>query len=479
MKKQLFQPANFFLLLLPLAVFRVSDHVFFWDTIQLGSKQAHWFYETQFTNLILPEMIDSGHPPLFGLYLAACWTLFGKSLLVSHLAMIPFLIGIVLFLQRIGNYLGNGGTTFFLLCLFFADPVILSQSLLISPDIVLMFFFLMALWSLFYNQRLYLYFAAVGLAMISMRGMMVVLMLYIFDLIRPFLKSDKSDFSSGNIVKAAFFKLPPYVPSGLLALAFLVYHYQQTGWIGYHENSPWAASFEKIDGFGGLVKNIAVLAWRYLDFGRIFLWLVLAYGLWVAWKRKMTSNYIFRQLLVLFILAVVVLSPSQLAHKYLVVHRYNIPGFIALTFLAYHVFFNLLAVQQRLAQNLFTIAFIGLISGNLWVYPKKISQGWDSTLAHMPYYDLRGQMLDFIDQQGLEVDRIGTAFPELDAFKYRDLSDSESEFSRKNLETQEYILYSNVMNDFTDEEIDELEQEWIVIQAYEKMNICVILYQRE
>src|SRR5665811_945241 len=68
---------------------------FFWDTIQLGSEHAHFFYETNFRIIILPNVIDSGHIPILGIYLASIWTLFGKSLLLSHLAMLPFVLGIV------------------------------------------------------------------------------------------------------------------------------------------------------------------------------------------------------------------------------------------------------------------------------------------------------------------------------------------------------------------------------------------------
>src|SRR4051794_38753575 len=79
-----------------LLTFFVLHNSFFWDTIQLGSKQAHWFYDHNFKFFFLPEIIDSGHPPSFGIYLAICWKLFGKSLPVSHLAMLPFLLGIVI-----------------------------------------------------------------------------------------------------------------------------------------------------------------------------------------------------------------------------------------------------------------------------------------------------------------------------------------------------------------------------------------------
>ena len=47
-----------------------------------------------------------------------------------------------------------------------------------------------------------------------------------------------------------------------------MFHYLETGWMGYHENSPWAPAFEKVD-FQGAIKNILILGWRLLDFGRV------------------------------------------------------------------------------------------------------------------------------------------------------------------------------------------------------------------
>ncbi|MEK7253678.1 MAG: hypothetical protein AAB316_02970, partial [Bacteroidota bacterium] len=90
-----------------LATYLVRNHPFFWDTIQLASKHAHFFYDTDFQSLILPENIDSGHPPAFGMYLALVWKIFGKTLTVSHFAMLPFLWGIVFFILKIGERLGG------------------------------------------------------------------------------------------------------------------------------------------------------------------------------------------------------------------------------------------------------------------------------------------------------------------------------------------------------------------------------------
>ena len=46
----------------------------------------------------------------------------------------------------------------------------------------------------------------------------------------------------------------------------------------------------------------------------------------------------------------------------------------------------------------------GLISGNLWIYPRNIAQGWDATLAHVPYYNLRIEAINYLDKNNIEID---------------------------------------------------------------------------
>jgi len=456
-----------------LATWLVRDHVFFWDTVQLGSKHAHWYYENDFHTLLLPEQFDSGHPPVFGMYLAVLWQWFGKSLPVSHFAMLPFLFGIIFFLWKIGAKLTNRKFAPFLLLLAFADPVLAAQSLLASPDVALVCFFLMGVWGIFTRQNGWKVLAALGLAMISMRGMMTVVVLFLFDWLayresKPLLQ-----------MKTIFQKVLPYVPAGLFGLAFLIWHYRQTGWIGYHPDSPWTPSFERVD-LPGFAKNIAVLGWRLLDFGRVFVWLVIGGTLLYLWRakqvKKLWQNKQMRRLVGLFLLALLVLTPSLLLYKGLSAHRYLLPVFLSLTLIAFVLIFKHLQ-SKRIRLLAFGIAFIGLLTGNSWIYPDKISQGWDSTLAHLPYYDLRAQMLDYIESERIPLDAVGTAFPEIGALKYRDLSGRETGFAPKDLQRQSYILYSNVMNDYSDAEIDSLKQNWTLVQEFSQWGVRVALYK--
>jgi len=75
-----------------LVVLFSQEQPFFWDGA-LHSKLAHWYLEHHFQNLVPPPELDSGHPPFFALFLAVVWRVFGRSLLMSHLLMLPFILG--------------------------------------------------------------------------------------------------------------------------------------------------------------------------------------------------------------------------------------------------------------------------------------------------------------------------------------------------------------------------------------------------
>ena len=455
-----------------LVIFLVRNQPFFWDTIQLASKHGHFFYETNFRSMILPEVIDSGHPPVFGMYMAAIWKIFGKTLSASHFAMLPFLWGIVFFLVKTGEKLVNMTAAPWLVLLCFADPVLAGQSVLVSPDVVLVCFFLMGLWAVLEGKAGWLTLAVTGLGLISMRGMMVGVSLYLFSV----LISEKIDFQQ------AIKRLPPFLPGGLLAAAWLFYHWKQTGWIGYHENSTWAPSFERV-GMQGFIKNIAVLGWRMLDFGRLFIWVALAvagfYFLkknawnWPVFVRKNTGW----QLVILFVITLFVLVPSQLLHKGLLAHRYLLPVFIPLNFVAYYLIFKTLDEIRGTSGLLLMLLIAGFASGNFWIYPKKISQGWDSTLAHLPWYRLQEQAVNFIQASGIPFSSVGTAFPNIGPKEVSELNGVGEGFHEKDLSKDCYVLYSNIMNDFSDEEIDELETAWRPVFSTERRGVCVILYK--
>jgi hypothetical protein len=286
-----------------LLVLATSTFPFFWDTIQLASKHAHYFYESNFSSIILPNEIDSGHIPTLGIYIALIWKIFGKSLVLRHLAMLPFVWGIVYQSIQLTKRLFVGKWTIAAILLFLADATLMAQCTLVSPDVLLVFFFVMALNHFYSYKKVWFAIALAGLGLASMRGMMCFAALFIAHLIIKSLeKPMKGNFGAKlkSVFSSAFSILPLYLPAFVIVFSFLAWHYYKTGWIGYHKNMPWYPLFEIVD-FKGAIRNVFILGWRLIDFGRLFVWLTGIICVWHYFKKRPALNDTFRNLVIIYI----------------------------------------------------------------------------------------------------------------------------------------------------------------------------------
>ena len=471
-----------------LIAFLTSPLPFFWDTVQLGAMQGDWFFRTADHSLLLPDRIDSGHIPGFGLYLSTVWHWFGQSLVASHLAMAPWLWLLFYQLVRLGRYSAASSYWWLLPLIALADPVLLGQMVLISPDIVLVAAFLLSVNSILEGERNWLAVGIAILGLISLRGMMIGLCLFFWDAWLHWSPSRR------EAIKKIGELLLPYLPGGLLAIAYLSYHYWAKGWVGIHEDSPWAESFA-LSSFGSLLRQGAVVIWRLLDFGRVFVWLVLlitlaTYGLlqyknaerqtfydWqqgiIRWFRAAPGLY--RKVGGLCMLLLIVIGLPALLSQGLSQHRYFLPFFLCLSW------FTLLSLDRipriRRRKWLAAILILGLFSGIRWIYPDHIAQGWDASPAHLPYYNGRAQAIAYLDQKGIPLSAVGTAFPEVGPVHFRELNDRQEGMIHRDLSKQSFIYYSNVMNDFTDEELQLLQTAWDPVFSYDRWGVKVMIYQ--
>jgi len=458
----------FFLILFAILTYLVSDHIFFWDTVQLGAKHGLHFYDTNFSEILLPDAIDSGHVPVFGMYLALMWKVFGKTLFVSHFAMLPFLFGIVIQSFHLVKRYVPINYLFYALLLFLLEPTLLGQAALVSPDIPLVFFFLLSLNSTLSNNRILLTFGIIGLFLISMRGGMISFAILLLDLYFNYNKSSSKGF--WRLLKMSW----SYLPGFLLFCVYNYVHYVNKGWIGYHENSPWSPSFQHVD-FAGFVKNIIVLGWRLLDFGRVFLWII---GLWFAVKyfSKYRKDNKIKELLIIFLVVTICASISFLTYTGLNAHRYILPVYLSFSLLVIYMIFSSEIIQKRWITSLLCV---GLLSGHLWVYPSHISQGWDASLAHLHYYDLRKKMLADMDSLNITIPEVACVYPNNSEQRYMNLSNDTTKHSAFDHALSTYVLYSNVYNDYTDEDVKVLTEEFKITSHHQKMGVFITLYERK
>ncbi len=458
-------------LFVALIIILVINTPFFWDKDVIISKRAFWFVENNFS-LNLPNSLDNGYAPALSLLLALLWKIFGQTLITGHLLMLPFAFGLVYQFYRFLSYLSDNKRFINLtMILLLLDTTVLSQIVVVSNDLLLIFFFFLSLNAILYGKRNRLFISILFLSLSHMRGVMVCMIVFVFE-VSMFIKTTKG--FTGNFKKSLTL-LPQYLPAAILFLSYQIYHYLQTGWIITHEHSPWIGCFEAVD-FKGFVFNIGILVWRLSDFGRIFYWIVLIVFFLLVIRGKQKSDSNIRIMVVLIIVSSIVLFPTMLIYKVLSSHRYLLPIFILTTMLSGYILFVKIP-QLRYARVVFLILLISMISGNFWIYPDKIAKGWDSTVAHIPYHCLKKKMITYIDTSHILFSEVGSDVPNTYPQKITNLTEDERYFHLKDIKSDKYIFYSNVFNMFTDKEVDELKNRWILVKEYRCLQVKVQLYR--
>jgi hypothetical protein len=356
------------------------------------------------------------------------------------------------------------------------------QHILVGPDTVLVAFFLLATLGILEQRKILLLLGVFGLCVVSMRGMMTAGAIFLWQMLISG-KSWATWLKQKDVAAlfSAFVRLSiPFLPGFLFAGWFLWWHWSTTGWIGYHPGSPWAPTFERTD-TGQLLRNILIVGWRWLDFGRVFVWLAL-FGLIgksvLSKQNPLRDDIVFRNLLLLLLCLAVFLTPSSVLLKNVSAHRYVLPGFLALSFLT----FRLLATASMSARSRVIITVflvIALAFGNRWIYPRGIAMGWDATLAHLPYHDLRKEALEYLDRENIDFQTVGSAFPNLNTGENLLLNGDERRFAYKDYATNRFVFASNIFNDFSEADYVILNKDWVMMKRFEKAGVWIEIYRRK
>jgi hypothetical protein len=123
---------------------------------------------------------------------------------------------------------------------------------------------------------------------------------------------------------------------------------------------------------------------------------------------------------------------------------------------------------------LYSLLLIGLITGNFWIYPKRISQGWDASLAHIPYHNLRKDAINYLDNKNINISKVASFFPNKTTLDDIDFSKNRKAFTTFT-GNNKYVLYSTVYN-LSDEQYDLLEKNYSVLKQFNKFNINITIY---
>lgn len=444
-----------------------QNHIFFGDMVQFGSLHPHFFLEKNFSTIWLPNGLDSGHPSFFGLYIAFLWKIFGKSLVVSHWAMFPFLVLIAYQIPLLVAKFINKKYLFISSLILFAEPSLLAQSTLVSPDVVLIAFFLLSLNLLLAKKYALAVLSLIPLGMISLRGMMAIFTLYSCFLFISYLENKKE-------FKNSFWRLTKvFFPAVFSCFLWLFFHYRHVHWIGFHDDSPWATSFQSV-GMQKGIKNVGLMFWRLIDFGRFTVWIVGAYCFVFFMRNKIKLEFTSLKLIILTSGFILILACNTVFADGLTGHRYYIPIYLLFSLLVLNTIQIVGSKKSRWLA--YAICLAGLLAGHRIIYPVTIAMGWDSTLAHTPYYQLREKMINYMDENEIDINKTGSGFPNLSSQEMMSLNGDTSKFRSYHLASNEYILWSNIFN-FPDEEIEKLN-DYVFLHEEKKCGIFLRLYKK-
>lgn len=426
---------------------------FFWDTILTSTITQH-FYDHGFQHFITPAPYDAGHPPLFYVYVTMWYHLLGKHLLTAHLSMLPFTVmGIWAFIRLLQILSFESKAQWMGVLLFFAIPSVLTQYALVSYDAVLLSLYLAALVAYLENKKVVFAILLTGIVGVSLRGLFGVVALSVT--IYFWEKRTITNWLKWNIWM---------LPALIIIAGWYGYHYQQTGWLLSTPTAGWAQQRGWVDVKGGF-RNVLSVARCFFDFGVVVLSLLSIF--YAAMQRRI------HRLTILWLVPSVIFVLAFLPFTNPINHRY----FLIVYVLMLAPVIKFLAQKKRIYTAL-TMAI--LILGHFLIYPEPISNGWDCTLVHTGYSLNRKAFLETIESS-YHVDRTkaGTVFPMNTSLYQTDMTNDTLRMlnvNGANMEQLPVAVYTNVCNDFSDEQLQELKG-WVPFFTYRSSLVEIIAYR--
>lgn len=444
--------------------FFTLDNCFFWDNVAGYSMPANYLLDHGFLSFVYPSNYVS-EPPLAHMYLATLWSVFGKNLLIAHLSVTVFSIGVIWQIYRLCERLKTKYTPYIFL-LVLLEPALSTQLILISPDVIMCFFALLSINLIMENKRGWLALSALCLGLVSIRGFVVCAGLGLAYLVISMLIGKKT------FKEAFYYVFPTFIPVLLALGGWFLYRKLETGYFLYQPGFQYQEHRE-LASLSMIVKNVINLGIRMFDSGRIVVWILLFAAILKMGVKAFISFIVRSPLSIIYLSVLFTLSLVTIPVTNPFEDRYFIVLYILLALITAQLLSEVFEAKQiRIA---FVCMILVLISGNFWVYSEKISKAWDSVLCHLPYYSLRQEMITYIEGQGIEINEVSASFPLDIPFSYTEANNDNRRFSSADLDKSRYLLYTNIYN-WDDKYIDAIHTDWKLQKEFKRGLIFIRLY---
>ncbi len=236
-------------------------------------------------------------------------------------------------------------------------------------------------------------------------------------------------------------------------------HYRHTGWVF---SSPNYAAHRQEAGITQFSYNLAICAWRILDYGMLVLWIPLLLMIRKAFRLQSVQILLVTS----FILAV--FTSYWLSNS--IAHRYFMPVLALAVVMTSNILYRFKYVA---AKWWFSGIAVVLLAGNLLVYPGKVIG--DATLAYRNYFPL----MERLDQELPQGSLVYSYAPTATDVRITHLEKLPQHIRLASLygadmDTVQYVMQSNFNADFSPEQLKQLEQ-W-PCNSWEKGGIWLSIY---
>ncbi|HSQ42021.1 MAG TPA: hypothetical protein VLM37_07070 [Fibrobacteraceae bacterium] len=440
------------------------------DSIESLYKPALYLYQGHFASFYFPDNFVNEMPLLHEM-LALLWKVTGVNLWSIHLFVTFFILGTAYHLIRLAKELALGELQIWLSLLALSEASWVGLTLHPYLDHALLCWFLWSIRSYRNKRQASMSIALLFLGFTSIRGILSVIGIGGAVVLLESIRAKEQGLPRGKELARAF---GPFLPVSLLLIAFWVGHRICCGYF-YFSPENLFATHRQLLGTVGIARNLVVMLFRLVDNGRLVLWMALA--LLLLFKRKDLWRVI-RENRFLFVMAsslFAVMLPFTLPFSNPFHQRYFLPSFFLLILLVGISLWSLL--PKRRARLAIITILVCLWASHLVVYPLRISQAFDATLAVLPYFGQVDSARSFFKKRKIPFSKVG--FDRGDCRPFNELHTNDPDlFHDHDFSKNDYMVLSRVQNP-DDGYLDTLWADFDSIADLSRCRLKMILYERK
>ena len=401
---------------------------FFGDSITSTSRLATNIYENG--TIFYAFGSDPGHPPLYSLFMALSWKLFGKSLLVSHIYGMLCCVFLLMGFRKLCSLYLNSTYTNYATLLVMAHPTFITQNAMMLNTAMLMGLFLFGVYYLLSNKALLFVLVTSIMMLTHLQGAYFLAAFAVGDF---YLHWKKLEWKQFFVTRFFVYAIPFSV-----FMLWMIVHYKHAGW---WIKSPDFTDTAETNSIGQIVKGLVYCIWRFIDYGMIIPIVLYAY---FQWKRK-SATLNTQVFWVLVIVTSIILSITL---KNTIAHRY----FLGLECWFLILFMNVLPTSSLPQRIIYITTFLFLCIGSFIYYPGKTIA--DANIQYRGYFEIDQYAMKSYD----DTSKVYSKAPIANPSKFIDLGSDNVAILRigENLDSLPIVISSNICAEFTHEEQETL-----------------------